>query len=221
MDLLLLSSRQNSADTSALAPQWLILHARQTARNEQDGRQHQSIGGQSFPLGKSFSTLCFQVAVRNQFILTKKPKRICRSQFLSMTSRNSWNHWKWLRVFPSGSLILLTLKSLLLTYSHHCLCSRGISGFGVLLPHPSSSFFFFFFFKQKKKPKPERLKDSLKVTEWVCIKFEVKYSSFESRCWNLAELGVNAPSHPSSWVTLPLRVSVSPSSKWGSLECLT
>lgn len=44
MDLLLLSSRQNSADTSALAPQRLILHARQTARNEQDGRQHQSMG---------------------------------------------------------------------------------------------------------------------------------------------------------------------------------
>lgn len=44
MDLLLLSSRQNSADTSVLNSQRLIRNARQTARNEQDGRQHQSMG---------------------------------------------------------------------------------------------------------------------------------------------------------------------------------
>lgn len=178
---MLLSSRQNSADNLS-ACTTTANPARKTDSTKRTGWQTAPIdGGQSFPLSKSFSTLCFQVAIRNQFILMKKPKLICRSQFLSMTSRNSWNHWKWLRVFPSGSLILLTLNSLLLTYPHHCLCSRGISGFGVLLPHPPPRFFLFFI-KQKKKPKPQRLKDSLKVTEWVCIKFEVKYSSFESRC---------------------------------------
>lgn len=175
----------------ALAPQPAIPQARQTAPIDQDGRQHQSMRTSSptDQMSKILLHTVFRAATRNRLILTKKLKTYLPSQISSMTSRNSWNHWRWLRRFPPGSLILLNLISFLLNYPHDSPCSRGIW-------RPFSTSSSFFTEKETEAPEIKRPAQGHRMSL-----HQIQSSKIQQRqeqTLSSESLGVNPPLHGTS-----------------------